>query len=347
MTLGRVGFIANPASGKDVRRLVARASVFNNQEKRAILRRAMVGAMTAGAREFWIIPDSHGIGAAAAEEFADLVKVTVVDGPQTGSAMDTVRGARALKQAQCDVVITLGGDGTNRAFVQGWLDVTLMPISTGTNNVFPRMIEGTVAGAAAGLLAAARVDKFTVARQVKCVHVEIDGETDDLALIDAVVVNEDFVGSRALWDAGVLQLALLTRAEPAAVGISSIGGLLHPLRDDEDAALLVHLAVGDARKNANSWVMAPIAPGTYADVGVSAIERIALNQSIEVVGPCVLAFDGERERVLDKGQRARLSVRRDGPWVIDATRALSEAASIGLFKRTSSKVKSARPKTRR
>ena len=38
-----VGIVANPASGKDVRRLVARASVFDNQEKQAIVKRALAG----------------------------------------------------------------------------------------------------------------------------------------------------------------------------------------------------------------------------------------------------------------------------------------------------------------
>ena len=42
--MGPIGIIANPASGKDIRRLVAHASVFDNQEKRNILRRAIHGA---------------------------------------------------------------------------------------------------------------------------------------------------------------------------------------------------------------------------------------------------------------------------------------------------------------
>jgi hypothetical protein len=45
----------------------------------------------------------------------------------------------------------------------------------------------------------------------------------------------------------------------------------------------------------------------------------------------VLAFDGERERVLRAGQSAFLRVERDGPFVIDATRALNVAAARGLF----------------
>ena len=38
-----IGIIANPASGKDVRRLVARASVIDNPEKQAIVQRLIAG----------------------------------------------------------------------------------------------------------------------------------------------------------------------------------------------------------------------------------------------------------------------------------------------------------------
>jgi len=40
---------------------------------------------------------------------------------------------------------------------QGCGTVPLVPISTGTNNVFPTMIDGTIAGLAAGLFATGAV----------------------------------------------------------------------------------------------------------------------------------------------------------------------------------------------
>ncbi len=46
-----------------------------------------------------------------------------------------------------------------------------------------------------------------------------------------------------------------------------------------------------------------------------------------MTGPGVLAFDGERERVLKPDQRARLTVQRDGPWVIDVAKTLARAAA--------------------
>ena len=113
---GIIGIAVNPASGKDVRRLVARASVFDNQEKRAIVRRAIVGALGAGANTFAYVPDSHGITESALAEFGAEINHHAVESPQTASTLDTIRGASALAAVGCSVVLTLGGDGTNRAF---------------------------------------------------------------------------------------------------------------------------------------------------------------------------------------------------------------------------------------
>ncbi len=326
MAVGCIGIAVNPASGKDVRRLVARASVFDNQEKRAIVRRAIVGALAAGANTFAYVPDSHGIAESALNEFGADLCHHPVDSPPIASTLGTIRGAQALKSAGCAAVLTLGGDGTNRAFALGWRDAPLLPISTGTNNVFPRFVEATVAGAAAGLIAAGTVALRDVARQAKTIHVQIDDEPDDLALIDAVLTRDRFVGARALLEADMLKMALLTRADPAAVGITAIGGLIAPLADCADGGLLLTLGRG------TTAVRAPIAPGLYALVRVAESRNVAFGEPVYVEGPGVLAFDGERERVLKPAQRARLTIQRDGPWVIDVAATLALAASRGAFR---------------
>jgi predicted polyphosphate/ATP-dependent NAD kinase len=325
MAVGNIGIAVNPASGKDVRRLVARASVFDNQEKCAIVRRAIVGALATGANRFVYVPDSHGIAAAALGEFGAAVCAAAVDAPRTASALDTIRGAAALAEAHCAVVLTLGGDGTNRAVVLGWRSAPLLPISTGTNNVFPRLVEATIAGAAAGLVANGAVKLSAVATQAKTITIRIDGENDDVALIDAVLTAERFVGARALLEPELLRLALLTRADPAAVGMTAIGGLTMPLGEQADQGLLLTLGQG------THGVHAPIAPGLYATVRVANSRTVEFGEVITVTGPGVLAFDGERERVLKPGQHAHLSIRRDGPWVIDAAATLARAAQNGAF----------------
>jgi len=324
---GIVGIIANPASGKDVRRLVARASVFDNQEKQAIVGRLLKGMAASGATRVAYLDDPHGIVRGAVAEASAIMSCTPVVATRTASALDTVSAARAMRELGCAVIVTLGGDGTNRAVAQSWSDAPLLPISTGTNNVFPRFVEATIAGAAAGLIASGRIPLARVARQRKLIRVVIEDEADDLALIDAVLSRERFVGSRALLAPEMLSFAMLTYADPAAVGMTAIGGLIAPLGHDRDAALWLDLGPGGIT------VEAPIAPGFYQHIGIRSHRRVRFKETIAIEGPGVLAFDGERERVLKPGQRAWLRVERSGPWVIDVNRTLKRAARKGMFAR--------------
>ncbi len=108
--------------------------------------------------------------------------------------------------------------------------------------------------------------------------------------------------------------------------MTALGGLLAPLAESEDRALLLTLGRGPG------GVRAPIAPGLYATVRVADTRHVAFGEVVSVTGPGVLAFDGERERVLRPNQRARLTVRRDGPWVVDVAKALAHAAARGTFR---------------
>ena len=59
--MATVGIIANPASGKDIRRLVAHGSVFDNHEKVNIVRRVLLGLEAAGVTDVLFMPDYFGI----------------------------------------------------------------------------------------------------------------------------------------------------------------------------------------------------------------------------------------------------------------------------------------------
>jgi hypothetical protein len=234
-----------------------------------------------------------------------------------------------MRDAGCAVVLALGGDGTSRAVALGWRDAPLIALSTGTNNVFPRMMEATVAGAAAGLVATDRVDLDVVSFQAKTVSAEIEGEEPDLALVDAALVRGDFTGTRAVWDPSTLRALVLARAKPASVGLSAIGGLVRPLDEREDHGLYV--AIGG---EPGFDLSAPIAPGLYRTVRVSEVRLLALGEPVTITGPGIVAFDGERERRLRPGQPATLAVHRDGPRVIDVDRALAAAVCAGAFRAT-------------
>ena len=326
MTAKTIGIVANPASGKDVRRLVARASVFDNREKSAIVRRALSGAINAGGDRFAYFDDSHNIAGGALAELGEDCVAKAVPTLGTSSAMDTTRGARDLAEEGCVAVLILGGDGTSRAFVKGWRDAVLLPVSTGTNNVFPRMSEATVAGAALGVLAAGHVSLQEATDAVKIIDIDIEGEKPDIALIDAVVTSDQFIGSRALLDSDVIERIFLTRAEPGAVGMTSVGGLMEPLSGDEDAGL--HLTLGPRGKRR---VTAPIAPGMYQTIRVKKVEKVPFDQKIEFKGPCVLAFDGEREREIQTGQKVTMRISRTGPRVLNVEKTMQLAAGRKVF----------------
>ena len=325
-----VGLVANPASGKDIMRLAGKASVFDNREKLAIVRRAVIGAIAAGARRFVYMSDSHGIVKQAIAEttIPRGVRFEALPSSGTASAMDTIVAAEQMAQKDCAVVLVLGGDGTNRAFVRGWRDATLVSLSTGTNNVFPVMAEATVAGMALGLIAAGKVASRLVATQAKVIDVDIEAEEQDIALIDAVITLDAFIGAKALLDPSQLKDALLCRAEPAAVGITSLGGLVRPVSDKDDFGLHLTFTKGGRQ------LLAPMGPGMFAKVEIGKTRLVKFDKAVKAQGPSVIALDGERERVIAPGQRIEMRISRRGPWVVDLAATLQRAAKQKIFLRT-------------
>ena len=151
----KIGIIANPTSGKDIRRLVSQALVVGNREKVNIVKRVLIGAYAAGAREVMIMPDRYGIGNQSVHDLKNLYPqavsgVVILDMPLDDSGLDSTIAAQLMREWGADCIITLGGDGTVRVAAKGAGEIPLIPISTGTNNVIPEFIEGTIAGLAAG-----------------------------------------------------------------------------------------------------------------------------------------------------------------------------------------------------
>lgn len=282
-----------------------------------MLRRAAAGIRAFSAAPIRYLPDAHHLAQSALAELgvkAEPLPIAIGSG-----AKDTVEAARALRGAA--VALVLGGDGTNRAFAKGWLDAPLISLAAGTNNAYPQACEATTAGAAAGLLAEGVLPLADVATQAKVIHVDIEGEAPELALIDAVLTRDRFLGARALGDPTKLVYALLTRADPAGVGMTSIGGFVHPLRADEEGALALRFRADSPRQ-----VLAATAPGRFERVGIESSGVLPFGETMPVQGPGALALDGERERMLGPGQTATLRAARDGPWVVDVRRTLARAA---------------------
>ena len=331
--MGTVGVIANPAAGKDIRRLVAHASPTSDAAKIGVVRRAVLGAVDAGATRILLAPDRHNLSTRAVEGLdwetsaAAGVAIEVLDEPAYGWSGDTVTMATRMAKEGVEVVVVLGGDGTQRDAAKGWLDLPLVAISTGTNNVFPRSVDATLAGLAAGLVAAGVVALDEVSHRAKVAHVRFgDGSNDDLALVDLALMEGQFTGSRAVWDPGSLRALIACIAEPAAIGLSSIAGLLMPV--DRRSPGGVHVRFGGPH-----CVRAPLAPGIFSDVAFSSVRALPVSSQVVLTGPGVLSFDGERDKVLVAGATAIVHIRPDGPRVIDVDATIAAAARTRHFHR--------------
>ena len=333
--MGMVGIIANPSASKDIRRLVAQARVIPDWEKVNTVRRVMLGLQSVGVERVLAMPDSSNLVMRAADDPGVSIEPDFLDMPAFYSEGDTVRAAGLMAEQGVDSLVTLGGDGTNRAAVVGSKNIPMVAISTGTNNVFPTMVEGTLAGLAAGMVAEDWFDLPDVAVPSKIMHVYVDGELQDIALIDVALSKERFVASKAIWDIETLFEVFLTRAEPASIGLSSIGARLDAVSMTDEGGLQYSIADPGVADSENFSVLAPIAPGVVPRVSISSWQRMADGERLVIEKRnCTVALDGERAFSVNQSQLLEIEVKRNGPPVIDVSLALNVAAKQGLFNRS-------------
>ena len=146
----------------------------------------------------------------------------------------------------------------------------------------------------------------------------------DLALVDLAVTTRTFIGARAIWEVDHLKELFLTRAQPWSIGLSAIGGFVETVTAESPRGL--HLVFGpDGRR-----VTAPLGPGLFREISVSAVHRLALEERkpLETREPVTLAFDGERDRLAAIGEELEIRLSSEGPWVVDTAR----AAAAGLVR---------------
>ena len=124
-----VGVIANPAAGKDIRRLVAAGRVVSNQEKANTVRRVFVGLALIGVERVLVMPDLSRLAAPGMEDVADQLDARYLEMPRIDHQDGSTRAAKMMAEAGAGAIVTLGGDGTNRVVAKGAGDVPLVPIS--------------------------------------------------------------------------------------------------------------------------------------------------------------------------------------------------------------------------
>ena len=354
--MSTVGIIANPAASKDIRRLVAQGRVVPDWEKVNTVRRALIGLQSAGVERVVAMPDSGNLCRRAAADSGVSLPVALLPMSPLYNEGDTMRAAAMMADLGVGCLITLGGDGTNRAVAAATNRLPIVAISTGTNNIFPVMIEGTLAGIAAGLVASRQLGLQYAAIVSKTLQIRINGEYRDLALVDVAISRSRYVATRAIWDLDTVHEVFLTRAEPAGIGLSSIGGRLHPLSLADVGGLRYRLASTATPPGASAaapasadaaappepepampatTVLAPVAPGMIATAVIAHWELLSEGAPVALERRhCTIALDGERSLTVTPDDAVEITLARNGPPVVQVPRALHRAAQLGLFHRT-------------
>jgi predicted polyphosphate/ATP-dependent NAD kinase len=341
-TSATVGFIANPVSARDIRRVIANASSLQVADRTNIVLRALTALAATGVERVLVMPDRKGIRAMLeravtsdrnlgrsipAIEFLDMAVTSTVDDTHVAACRMAERGVAAI--------IVLGGDGTHRAVVSTCGEVPIAGLSTGTNNAYPELRESTITGLAVGLHATGMAPSEVAVALNKVLDVSVDGGLrQDLALVDVVASTDRYVGARALWRMESIIELFVTFADPEAIGMSAIAGALHPI--DRMAPNGLHVTID---QNSPQRVLAAIGPGMVEPVGVGGWEPIDAGTSRRVSDAAgTLALDGERELEMRPGEVAEVTLRRDGFRSIDVGGVMRWAASTGVLREAAERV---------
>ena len=311
-----IGIIANPMAGKDIRRLVAHGRYVSNNEKVNILRRVFVGLDSVGVEQVLMMPDYDGISNNCMAYKSKNLKIETLKMKLMDSEIDSTNAANLLKDLEVDCIITLGGDGTNRSVAKGCTTIPILPISTGTNNVFPENIEGTIAGIAAGLISKNLVDLNKTTYKSKLLEVWIDKSLKDIALVDIAVSFTESLGAKAIWTTSELSEIFVIKAKSTATGLSSIAYMLS----------------GDGL-NENKGIH--IKTSLIKSVPIKNWNYIEMNSTTTIPqSSCILALDGERTLSVKSSSQIEIVLKKDGPIVISTDKAIEQAALNNIMYNT-------------
>lgn len=327
--LKTVGLIANPQSGKDIRRLVSKASIFDNEEKVNIVERILSTFNYFKIDALYYLKDSFGIVEKAQKRFRTLsFELIPVDMPLTFEENDSTTCAKLMSNL-VDVIIVLGGDGTNRAVTKGLNlenPIPLLPLSTGTNNVFPEMIEATTAALSIVSFLSHKFPKEAVLRREKLLKITYNGN-EEIALIDAVFTNETFIGAKAIWDIKNILAVFTTFAEISNIGFSSIPAVLMPSKRYDNFGS--YAILGEGFK-----IVSPIAPGKIEEINIKEFGILKNETPFDfTLKKGTVALDGERKIEIFKETVFSITLTNMGPFVIDVKRALELGIQYGIFRR--------------
>jgi hypothetical protein len=324
----KIGIIVNPFSGKDLRRITSQASNVGNTEKAMKVIR-MIGSMIRfGIEKIYLMPDNYLVNASIAsavyKEYGAASPVEMLNFIPTDRPEDTIRAVEMLKDSGIGCLIVLGGDGTCRLVAKTGIEVPVIAVSTGTNNVYPEFWEGTTVGVAASYVA--KNEPGCAFRKGKRIEVFINGEFTDIALVDAVITDLPYVGCRVITETDSIREVIVSRCSPGSVGFSAIIGNISVCEDDDDFGYRLRLAGGRS-------VLAPVSPGRLTEISYSECERMELGGEYlcrpDYDG--TVALDGERTVSFRKGDELKFTITRNAPFKVDVLKTLYGAVENKYF----------------
>lgn len=343
-----VGIIANPVSARDIRRIISNASNLQTSERVNIVMRLLSTLFSCNVNDVYMMPDKAGLTAmllrSIKKEHAQSKGIQLypdlhfVDLSVTSTVDDTYKAANLMVEAGVKVIFVLGGDGTHRAVVKELMKLkdagknipAICGISTGTNNAFPQMLEPTVAALAVAHYVNEKIPDDKALIKNKVIEVCVDDKVADIAIVDAVISKDMYVGSRAIWDASKLSELYLTYADPMVIGFSAIGGLLQPIERFSVDGLAVYMS--DDSSKTSTVIKAPIAPGMLSDVPIEGHQKISADVSYPIrIEKGIVALDGEREFSFKAGQKVSIRLRKNVFSTVNVSSCMHEIADKRLL----------------
>ncbi|MFW5924191.1 MAG: diacylglycerol kinase family protein [archaeon] len=330
--MATVGLVVNPQAGRDSRRLVGSAVVSDTYAKRKAGVAVLEGISAIDSRiRVLTMPDEHGLASGIVDDAPDGITVDLLDIPVTGTSADA-RAAGSELANRADVIVAFGGDGTVRDLATGIEQTPLAAISTGTNNVVPTPIDGTVAGVGAALLATGDVDTELVTRRHRSVRgrvVEPDRVRTIRGIASLAVIDQPFVGTRAILHGADVVGGVVSRGSPGETGVTGIAGALGSISPWEDGGFGFETAAPD---DSPTTVTAVTLPGVVERIGMADSGRLDVDEPREFeVSEGVVSVDGERELEVTDGT-VRLWPTSDGPRLVDFDALFEQVAAVGALR---------------
>lgn len=327
-----VGIIANPFSGKDIRRFTSCAFAVSNDEKENIVERMILSMSKLGIEKVYLMPDIFNMNKSISERITAIgdveCEIEILDFHPRNRPEDTVQAMRMMQDKGIGCMVILGGDGTTRLAAKAGIDMPVIPVSTGTNNVYPFFLEGTSVGCAAAYLCQ-KASPENITRD-KLIEVYVNDVFVDVAIVDAVVSRDYYIGSKAIFEFDNIGEIIVCRTRADSIGFSSIIGCVHMCADEDNFGLRTEMNIGERE------VMAPIGAGQL--MRVKSIEPIKI--PLDMPYYCktdfsgTVALDGERTVTFKKGDGLKLVVtRKGGLRKVNIRELLRTAIAEGYFKR--------------